>query len=302
MNRSGGLEVRTLLLVSLVALALSSAARADFRAPVDDPNLVMGNPSAATNDPANRNNYLMERPFFAESFNDKNGTPNWVSWRLISSDIGHAPRVPFYADTQLPADFKHVDPTDYTGDGFDRGHMCDHGDRSSSVEASTATFTMANMIPQSPHVNQKAWAHLEEYCRQLAQQGKTLYVVSGPSGQGGTGSHGAMTIVGQAHQVVVPAKCWKVIMVLDHSAATPSADIQQVNASTRMIAVIMPNDVSVGDDWTGFRVPVADVEKLTGFKFFSSVPAAVIDPLKASADTTFVPPPAPFVRGTFISH
>src|SRR5436853_3519840 len=59
---------------------------------VSTPNMLLGNPSGATADPANRNNYLMVKPHFALSYNDANGTPNWVSWRVTRADLGDAPR------------------------------------------------------------------------------------------------------------------------------------------------------------------------------------------------------------------
>ena len=266
------------------------------------PNLAMGNPSDATADAANRSNFLMDRQYFALSYNDGKGIPNWVAWRLVPEDIGHAPRVKFHPDMDLPEDYKHVETSDYTSQGFDRGHMCDHGDRSSTLEASTATFAMTNIVPQSAELNRKAWAHLEAYCRELVGQGKTLYIYSGPLGQGGSGSEGDATVIGEKHQIAVPAKCWKVIMVLDRAGRDPEADIAQVTTATRMIAVVMPNDRSVGEPWAGFRTSVAEVEKLTGFTFYKNVPAAVMGPLKKQVDSQFVPVPVPFRDWNSISH
>ena len=113
----------------------------------------------------------MVKKYFALSYNNSKGTPNWVSWRLTADDIGSAPRVAFYPDEDLPTGFVRITPKDYTGSGFDRGHMCNHSDRSATPDSSHATFVMSNMVPQSPYVNQKAWDQLEAYCRQLAQQG-----------------------------------------------------------------------------------------------------------------------------------
>src|SRR4051812_13630546 len=99
------------------------------------PHLALGNPSGATADEANADNFLMGKPYFALSYNNSKGGPNWVSWRLQASDLGPAPRVEFYPDAELPNRFKHVTPHDYTGSGFDRGHMCPRGDRTNTNEA-----------------------------------------------------------------------------------------------------------------------------------------------------------------------
>ena len=254
------------------------------------PDMLMGNPSNATPDASNADNFLMVKPYFALSYNNAKGTPNWVSWRLTDADIGSAPRVPFYPDETLPSGFRMVTPADYTGSGFDRGHMCDHSDRSATPEASHATFVMTNMIPQSPYVNEKAWAQLEAYCRNLVERGhRHLYIISGPAGQGGEGKKGPKTQIGKRTQLIVPAQCWKVIVVLD---GDPGDDLQKVNANTRLIAVIMPNDMTVGEEWAGYRVSVRAVEQLTGYTFFDRVPMAIIEPLKAGVDAERIPRPA----------
>lgn len=253
------------------------------------PDMLMGNPSRATTDTANGDSFLMVKPYFALSYNNSMGTPNWVSWRLTDTDIGSARRVPFYPDEGLPRGFRMVTPADYTGSGFDRGHMCDHSDRSATEEASHATFVMTNMIPQSPNVNEKAWAQLEAYCRQLVKLGhKHLYIIAGPAGQGGEGKMGPRMQIGRSRRIAVPAKCWKMIMVLDGG---PGDDLQKVNANTRLIAVIMPNDMTVGEEWAGYRVSVRAVEELTGYKFFDQVPAAIIEPLKTAVDAERIPRP-----------
>ena len=270
----------------LVAIALLLPAL-PCPAQAESIHLAMGNPSHATGDPNDRDNFLMEKEFFALSYNNTKGTPNWVSWHLDQSNLGNAPRMPFHPDETLPRGFRHITPADYTGTGFDRGHMCPHSDRNATSAMSEATFVMSNIIPQSPAVNQKAWAQLEMYCRNLVERHhKSLYIVSGPAGQGGTGTEGFKETIGKRIKVVVPAQCWKVIMVLD---AQDGDDLAKVNQKTRLIAVITPNDMSVGEDWARFRVSVKDVEKLTGYKFFSKVPANIIEPLKERVDDEHIP-------------
>lgn len=272
----------------IFVLAVASVVRAQ------NPNLLMGNPSNASADPANADNYLKDYTHFVLSYNNTKGIPNWVSWRLVAADIGSAERTnPFHPDTGLPNGFKAVVPADYDHTGFDRGHMCNFKDRSSAPEVFKTTFVMTNMVPQSPRLNEDTWEHLEEYCRTLAKQHHDLYIISGPLGEGGEGlikktatttesiTHAAKIGGPNKDRVVVPAACWKVIVVVDDG---PGDDVKKVNASTRLIAVIMPNDQQLSLDWTAFRVSVREVEKRTGYKFFTSVPAKIIDPLKDKVD------------------
>src|SRR5260370_1197692 len=134
-----------ILLPGAMLLALAPVARAEGEC-----NLALGNPSHATADPEAKDNFLLLKKQYALSYDNRKGTPNWVSWRLTKDDLGHAPRKQFHPDPTLPRGFKHITPKDYSDSGFDRGHMCPHGDRSATPEDSNATFAMTNMVPQSP--------------------------------------------------------------------------------------------------------------------------------------------------------
>ena len=79
-------------------------------------HLTMGNPSGAVNDTNQPNNYLMEKPEFALSYNRDRGGPNWVSWHLSDEWTGTLTRVDtFRPDPQLPAEWNRVHQFDYTG-------------------------------------------------------------------------------------------------------------------------------------------------------------------------------------------
>jgi DNA/RNA endonuclease G (NUC1) len=69
-------------------------------------------------------------------------------------------------------------------------------------------------------------------------------------------------------------------------------NLQKVDASTRLIAAMMPNGMTIGEQWAGFRFSVRDVEQLTGYKFFTQVPPAVIESLKDEIDAEPIPTPA----------
>ena len=78
--------------------------------------ITLGNPSGATTSTTNENNYLMQKPQFAMSYNRSSATPNWVSWHLGPLDLGSVARSDsFHADTALPSDWYRVTTSDYTG-------------------------------------------------------------------------------------------------------------------------------------------------------------------------------------------
>lgn len=233
-------------------------------------HLTMGNPSGATTDVNNPTNYLLSKQQYVMSYHRDRGIPNWVSWHLDSSWLGSTPRQDnFRPDPSLPAGWYQVQANDYSGSGFDRGHLTPSGDRTASVADNSATFFMTNMMPQAPNNNQGPWEELESYCRTLVGQGNELYIIAGSSGQGGTGSNGGVTQTVADGRVVVPAVTWKVIMVLPSG----TDDVNRVGKTTRTIAVIMPNNQNIGREtpWRNFRVSVDRVEALTGYDFFSNV-------------------------------
>jgi endonuclease G len=242
------------------------------------PNAPFGLPAAVGTDASSRETYLIDRPQYLLSYNAKTRTPNWVCWRLKKDDIGNAARGKFQPDPLLPKGFAKVASGVYTGSGFDRGPMCPAKDRSATQEDCDATFYTTNIVPQSPASNQKGWERLEDYCRRLAKEGYVLYIACGPQGVGGEGKNGEATEIGKGKlKVTVPAKLWKVVLVLPKEDAEP-------RKNTRVISIIMPNDQSVTHDWAKYRVKTRAVEKLTGYRFFRNVPEEVAAELRDHLD------------------
>jgi endonuclease G, mitochondrial len=234
-------------------------------------HMVMGNPSNAVTDVNQPANYLMEKPQYALAYHRDRGIPIWTSWHLDTSwTTGTGTRQDdFRADTTLPAGWYQVQGTDFSGSGFDRGHMTPSADRLRTNADNSATFLMTNMIPQAPDNNQGPWANMENYLRTLVTAGNELYIISGGSGQGGTGSNGGTTNTITGGKVTVPSQTWKVVVVLPVGSGDDAA---RVTNTTRTIAVIMPNTQGIRTvDWKTYRVSVDQVEALTGFDFFSNV-------------------------------
>jgi endonuclease G len=255
---------------------------------VGSPQMLLGNPSNAGTD---ANNYLMVKPYFALSYDNATGEPNWVSWRLIQSDLGTAPRAPEFLpdDDTLPAGFRRIVSRDYAGGGFDRGHMCPHSDRAADQTSSYATFVMSNIIPQAPNVNRKAWDQMENYCRELVRSHRRLYITAGPAGRGGTGSRGFRQTIADG-KVVVPSDCWKIVVILPDDGVDP--DPATISPATRVLAVDMPNDQStVGEEWAQYRTSPAVIEQKTGLHFFDQLRPDVAATLRMRIDTAPLPEP-----------
>jgi endonuclease G, mitochondrial len=242
-----------------------------------NPNLLLGNPSQATTN--DRNNLLVSRPQYVLSYNADRGIPNWTSWQLNAAWLGTRPRGPFMPDTKLGAGIPVVTQADYNGSGFDRGHMVPAADRNRTSEDSQSVFLMSNILPQAPDNNQGPWERLESYCRELARQGKELYIVAGNAGEGGLGKNGPATTIAKG-KVAVPKSVWKVIVVMDAPSAAP-----KVTSKTRVIAVSMPNEQGIKDvPWQNYRVSVDAIEAITGYDLLSTVPKRTQNALEKRVD------------------
>ncbi|MEA5567499.1 DNA/RNA non-specific endonuclease [Anabaena sp. UHCC 0399] len=233
-------------------------------------HLTMGNPTGAN---TSFSNLLLSKAQYATSHNCFRGTPNWVSWQLNQSWLGSAPRQDdFRADTTIPSSCYRVTSSDYTGSGFDRGHMTPSADRTNTSSNNSATFLMTNIIPQAPDNNQGPWAVLENYSRDLVNQGKELYIISGSYGTKSTIAGGKVT---------VPSRTWKVIVVLNSSNSGASS----VNTNTRVIAVNMPNTQGIrNNNWKNYRVSVDSIEASTGYNLLSNVSSSVQSVIESRVD------------------
>jgi endonuclease G len=232
--------------------------------------LALGNPSnASLSDP---NNYLLTNNFMVISYNRDRGIPNWVAWRVTKADLGQLDREDaFRPDDRLPKGWTRITPSDYTGSGYDRGHICPNADRYGSREAADSTFVMTNMTPQTGDLNRGPWQKLEAYIRSLVNRGSDVYIYAGVYGDKGK----------LKRKVAIPTNDWKVAVVVP--AGTP---VSAINENARVIAVDMPNVNGIKNaDWQVYRTTVRQIEKATGYNLFSSMPQNVQDALETKVDT-----------------
>jgi endonuclease G len=58
-----------------------------------------------------------------------------------------------------------------------------------------------------------------------------------------------------------------------------------VNQNTRAIAVVIPNIQGIKNNpWRAYRTTVREVEKLTGYDFFNTVPANIQEAIEQRVD------------------
>ena len=229
--------------------------------------MLTGNPSSADNASAtlSRTNYLISRAQYAMAYNDSTREPNWVAWNLTAGDVGSSGRSNFIVDGPplYPASFYQVLTTDYSGSGYDRGHLCPSADRTVTASDNQVVFTMSNMMPQTPDNNQGVWASFETYCRTLASAGNEILIISGPGGFAGS------TI---ASGVAIPGFTWKIVVVVPLAGTGDAIDrlLATGAAHIRVIAIKVPNIAGVrSTPWQNFVTSAGQLQSDTGYTFFS---------------------------------
>ncbi len=221
-------------------------------------HLAFGNPSNAAMDGDSGENYLVVGAGSAFSYNTSRGTINWISWKTTRADLGDSiPRPNFRPDPRLPAHFQRIGFYDYSGSGYDRGHMVPSADRFANTKLNEETFLMTNIIPQTSALNQFQWEKLESYSRSQARRGFDVYTIAGVYGKKGV----------LKSKVVVPTNCWKIIVLLPSGLS-----IDKISQRTRVIAVDIPNIEGIENDrWENYKTTIRDIEKKTGYDFFASM-------------------------------
>lgn len=195
---------------------------------------------------------LVHHTYYIISYNEKFEQANWVYYELTDSMViegGQERSNKFKVDPEVPTG--SAKSSDYTKSGYDRGHLCPAADMDFDPVAMEESFYMSNISPQAPEFNRGIWKDLETEVRKWAQKKHRLYVVTGPVFNDNQGTIGR-------DQVLVPGYFFKILFDSD-------------NKHPEMIAFVLPNRKS-DRPITDFAVSVDEVEKLTGFDFFSQLP------------------------------
>lgn len=201
--------------------------------------------------PSNTVEEIINYPGFTVSFNKKHHQPNWVAWELTAEETkGTEPRSNnFAADLNVDG---CATLADYKGSGYDRGHMAPAADMKWSAKAMESCFYLTNMCPQLSVLNSGTWGKLEDKCRTWALRDSAIIIVCGP-----ILTDRITKTIGET-KVSVPSRFFKVILA-------PYAN------PPRAIGFVMPNG-KVQGGMQQAAMSVDEVERITGFDFFSALP------------------------------
>lgn len=216
-------------------------------------------------EPAGLLSQIKEYEGFTVSFHSSNKTPNYVAWELLDVETtGSNNRTDnFWQDP----DIENCPTTkDYTGSGYDRGHMCPAADQKWSAKAMEECFVMSNICPQDHSLNAGAWATLESKTREWAKRDSCVYVICGP-----IYTDEDTKRIGNAG-VRVPGAFFKVLLA-------PYID------SPRGIGFIYPNMQSPGN-MQNYSMSIDEVEAITGLDFFPALPDDLEEKVEKQASFT----------------
>ena len=118
-------------------------------------------------------------------------------------------------------------------------------------QAQYESFSLANVVPQDPHLNRHLWAGIERLVRGLARERGGLYVVTGPVFRG-------ETLEALNGRVLVPTGVFKA--VYDPGCGQAAAYLAPTAA---------------GGEWR--LVSLSELQGTTGIDLFPGLPAAVKD-------------------------
>lgn len=140
-------------------------------------------------------------------YSGESKTPIYTVQKLTRASVEAAKGIRrvdrFYPEARLPA-ADRAQLVDYAGSGYDRGHLSPAGDMPSSA-AKAQSFSLANMVPQAPELNQGAWNRIEQSTRKYAARANgAVYVFTGAS------FDRQPTKIGPG-KVWVPGHTWKVV-------------------------------------------------------------------------------------------
>ncbi len=193
----------------------------------------------------------VQHTWFTLSYLEEHEQAEWVAYELTRKQLNQnwADRagMAFMPDPNVRTE--SATPRDYTGSGYDRGHLCPAADMSFDTTALRETFYMSNISPQAKGFNTGAWRQMEGLTRDWARKFNRVFVVTGP-----ILSRPGIQQIGFS-KVTVPVGFYKVIYA-------PEKDMA--------IGFVVPNQ-KTDRPVMEYAFPVDYVEKMTGIDFFPEI-------------------------------
>lgn len=216
-----------------------------------------------------KNLSLKAREGYVLSYDTRTKNACWVYETLTKEDVaGRARRkgVRFSEDVSID-DVHRASLDDFSGSGYDRGHLVAAGNRKESQRQMKETFLLSNISPQvGEDFNRGVWRKVEEAVRNLIfnrPDMEKLHVITGPlflpnlemsDGK----KYVRYEVIGEGN-VAVPTHFFKVILA------------QIKNQNFEEYAIIAPNEKTKNENLATYATSIEKVEKVSGLIFFEGL-------------------------------
>jgi endonuclease G len=222
--------------------------------------------------------YSSSTTYYAVGFSDTTHTAVWSAFAVTASGSPNTSCSRPSSFASEAGESPVITDGDYTGTGYDRGHMTPNAAMAywRGCTASNATFITSNLCPQVHAFNAGVWEKLEEkvaginggssFTYGLIKPGNTVWVYCGPVFASGDLKVGPKSIE-------VPAKFWKTVIwknsagvihtlswMFNHDGSIPSANY--MNYTTTIRAIQTATGVKIVADGSA----LLDQKDVTAFK------------------------------------
>ena len=146
-------------------------------------------------------NQTIDKEFITICYDYKLKAPKAVGYTLygdLVNELNIKKRPSFKVEREIDRKYR-ASNADYSGSGYDKGHLANDAEFDWSQESLNAIYTLANAIPQARKVNRYTWTKAERYARFVAvQRGQVnvINVVKYSNNPKRIGSHGIAVPVG----------------------------------------------------------------------------------------------------------
>lgn len=221
---------------------------------------------------------------------------NWSTGAMYNGYGGQGD--PFQPDLDIPDIIINgeklkcrTDLSDYSGSGYNRGHMCASEDRICSKEVNGQTFYLSNMHPQIGGHNSGIWSTIEGKVRNwrdaVVNAGGVMYICKG-------GTINDVTINGKTSNGVIKRISGNSEYEMSSSQGMPVPKyfymaILKKTASGLYSAVGIWTEHKVYNDYkniSDFMISIDELEARTGIDFFCNLPDNLENAAEANLDTS----------------
>jgi len=164
---------------------------------------------------AEGNNQYLCRIGYAVNYNYATKVPFYVVEHITTTHLvkNAARKDDFREDPEVPVQHRAT-LSDYTGMGFDRGHVAPAADMTFDAKAMSESFYLTNMMPQVPGNNRGIWKYLEENVRYWTQVKGEVYVITGALFEGQPKMMNKVAIPSHVYKIIIDPKTGKQIAYL----------------------------------------------------------------------------------------